>query len=767
MEVLMKLKLISICLLLKNCIFHDENEVLKLCNYFNLTQKGLDIAKELANELNDNFFSFDDIKSLLIFKSDIYNFIDYESIDMLGLITYLNTLISNGKITFPYIFDNILYQRYRNVINKELTSLEYDNTLLLLDGTPIGTYQFGPYIVGKLGIIETTNTRIFIPPSSIPLWHCPVEGCNTFHAVHLSKYPQLGKIYNFFKFISNKKWDKDIDIKEDFESKIIDKAKRYLPNQLWQIPLFIGTCFSVSELRSTFKLLLDNNGRIRSLFNNNSKLNGSSDEIIKKLNKEELMQLILLFDNIEIADSIERCIDNGQIIIPDTEIRENEFVDSKLAGLLIQNIECSRYGIRVISSFKSYPINRLYFITKKIFDTPNKIKNLNWKLSSISGFKIHTSDNYSMLENVLYDINPEEFVKKILFSEHDVVEKLFEVLEFGNYVIEANEIDFLVKKVLWKLGYNITFYSEEYMTILKSFERFKLVTLSENIYTDEYKNKIRSESINLFVSLEGFLQKCLYFLTWTLLSDHNNITKFSYKEKDAFKFSFDKLNGFSFSEEYKLNLNSNGNDTLYPIIEGFSALIQLSGDVYKDRYLNIKDEAELPSGSYESAFYFPFLHKSLIQDLDEENYTRVMEQISLFYDLLNTSTICEIRNATSHNRKHEQFPTIQKFKFFFDRLDEIFKHIEEHGIYPFVYNCIEESVDRYGKVNIRAINENGREIKFFRLGDEIFDSPAFEDPHIIVPLIKLRGFDAGFILKLVNDSEFTRMKENFPNRLSR
>lgn len=763
----MKKELISISFMLKYCVLKEDDDILKMNQFFEITDKGNAFLDKIINVEEESVLTKQDAESLLILLCDKYDVIKTETLNLTGIISCINTYIKEGKLLFPYLFDNILYQKYKAVIGLEKSGIDFDSTQQLLDGTPAGTYQFGPYTVGAFGVVESDVSRIYMPAKSIPLWHCPIEGCSTFHSVELARRPRKSKISEFLSRCNKVDFDKDVDLRKDYEYHIIGESQLYAPNKLWQLPLFMGSCFSIDELRKIFGVLLNYNGYIRKKIGHFDKLKGNAEEIANSLEKNEILQLLLLFENDKVANAVEECIDSGLIYIPDTEIRESQFLDHRMAGLLIQNIECSRYGIRVVSDMESYPINRLYKVTKEIYCGLNDIQNLNWKLSTALGFSLEETNDYSMLETVLYEIDPEDFIRKILFNDRETIRKLVNVLEFGYYEVSASNIDFLIKKVLWKLGYNISFNSLEHENIMKNLKKFKDVALGEQVYTDDYKNKIRSESINFFVLLEGYLQKCLFFTTWALLSDHYNVTRFKYNEKDAYNFSFDKLNGYSFSEDSILNLSKNGNDTLYPIIEGFRALTEICRMAYDEREDCLKDKVYLPSGSSESIFYFPFIHTSLIQDMERQSYIQVVELINKFYIEVNTSNVCEIRNATSHNRRHEQFPTYNEFCVLFNNLERIFLSIEELGLYPFVYNCTEKHITRYGKVKIITTNENGKELVFYNLGDEIIDKPDFKEPHIIVPLIRFRGFDAGLILKSVNDSDYTRMWSNFPNRLSR
>lgn len=487
------------------------------------------------------------------------------------------------------------------------------------------------------------------------------------------------------------------------------------------------------------------------------------------------MQLILLESNKKIVNSIEELIDENNIIIPATEIRKS-FNKNFLPGFDNEasttsfTCQCSKFGIRSIPLNQimldeQFGLKRLRLLLKKLYSTKEEIENLNWKLRHLNINGKRTNKKYEKLDYYISNNDIEEILLTLVFDDVDKLKKSFDILRFGNFFIpdSEKEEELLLNKIIWKLGFRLNTFPNELKIFWDRHQKFREECVKHNEYTEEVKELIRSKSINFFISLEEILQKSLSFMCWVLLSDHYKNTNFSYFYKEAEEIMFKYLNGYNLSEDHKLELDSRGKNTLYPLIEGFKVLALICEELKTNKTEYRKEEVNLPFGYKHDLCFFPFLHKHLILDL--ENFQRVITELKSLSQRLKNIDVCKIRNCTSHQREDEDFPPKKKLERFCYQIKEIIQSMEDLGIYPMVYRLHKKIKETYGRTKVKLINDANNVVELNLLNDNFFELPSFKDPLIFVPLLKLRSFDSGLRFSIKEESNYTKMWEDFPKRL--
>ncbi|NQV18766.1 MAG: hypothetical protein HQ534_09515 [Armatimonadetes bacterium] len=666
----------------------------------------------------------------------------------------LDQEIKKNKIKFPWIFGRTLYNKYFNEFNEQFKNLDFEDTMKLLNGTPQGVFQVGKYVIGPLGLLISSTKRHNLPQRSILLHHCSDPSCTAYHRTSLHSYPLLVEI--------EEEIDKHLPESEPSEfgqyfGMMIEEENEYYDyDQLSQSSKTIANIFGEKELKSLLKNVIEQNGNIRDSFPKLKEFKGSVDQIVNKLDKAKSFQLLLIEKDTEIIRVLEQLISEDIIHLPATEIRE---VHAPIAiGFYDIKHQCNKLGFRSISYY-NLSINRLNKLILHVNDDESEKQLLEWKLKFIKFDSLKQK-----LEYYTSDTDPQQVIKETILSGPVQIKKVFDFL-YGHFVLPNNEHDEkkLINKILWKLGFSINIYPNaisDFWSKLSNFENTVNKTMSS---TSGAKDEIRSSSVNLFVSLEQMLEESLSFSTWFLLSDHYFSTKFNYDFESARSFMCDKLEGSVVGSNDPLRFDKNGRNTLFPLSEGFTALINLCDLILKSpnkEYL--RDKAEYPS-FYEKTNYtsYPFLHKILLLDIKENCYQRLKEILSVVAPDFNKNNVLSIRNRLQHNR--EDFPNTTEILSACNSIRKIVSSLEENCLYPNVYLFKSMFSDKYKRVSYVFEDYKGNIINIQPTFEFIANKLiSMRDPQIILPQVCIGDSLEVIRFKYNESSEYLKYWKGFP-----
>src|ERR1019366_443708 len=178
--------------------------------------------------------------------------IDVEQTDPSGLIRALGRLTQDRAITFPWIFDHLLYDRAFALFPEQPDRLSKRESEQLLTDTPIGVFQVGKLVCGPGGIFESEQSRYMPPTRELLLWHCPDITCNAAHQSHLSggetKYSELR---SQIRSALNRR-----SLRSDWPQFLAGELIAYEWTDdfsLVNLPELLGSAFSASELKILLK----------------------------------------------------------------------------------------------------------------------------------------------------------------------------------------------------------------------------------------------------------------------------------------------------------------------------------------------------------------------------------------------------------------------------------------------------------------------------------------------------------------------------------
>jgi hypothetical protein len=735
----------------------------KLCDSIILSKEGekwLPIVQKTVNSISAKE------AKLAIFITFFHKeiFVDLNKTDFAAMKNVFHEEMLVGNIRFPWVYEHCLYDNYFEIISHNVDKLSYEDSLRLLEKCPQGVFQIRDIVVGPFGVLHSLSHRFLDPVTNVPLWHCSDPTCFALHPVNLSKGDC--KVFDAVKNF------KETLYKEEGPPSEWNILFRYLNGSsdhyddmnVDDFPWLLANAYSEGELRCLLKSLIDKESKaIRKQFLAANKfrdvLSGSSEEISKRLSKSQCLQLILLMPDNVIIQYLESLIDQAIIRIPPTEIRDPVLSRGR-GGYFNITSECSNLGVRFISKTRDISLARLKRLIKTIYKDGDKSEQLSWVLRKEEG-----ESPYEKLDRYLHLKEPRAIVNDLLLSNKEHLTKTLEILKYGLFSYSYEQEDKLINKILWKLGFDVKIFPTQQIIFWDRYEKFIEKVNVCQTYGESEKAIIRSEGVNLFVSLEEILDLSLSFSAWALLSDHFAVTKFRYCSSDARQLMASCLNGRRIGEGRALELNPNGKNTLYHLICGFKALADYCEETLKGgsaKYQRPKEE--LPGFfNVTDIETFPFLHKRLIFDLREIDVNRIVNALKDATDILEKSSICEIRNRIDHGGR--EFPNREEIVRACQEVKRTINLFEESGICPLVYFYFGSQHDSYGRKSMIFKNCRGKEIKVFRPSQfNACGIPSLDKPLIFFPYLHVDDSFEIVRYGIEENSDFKEIWENYPKR---
>lgn len=684
--------------------------------------------------------------------------VDVLKTDIKAIEKLLNTQVLDNSLIHPWTYGRLLYDKYFETFEEQEEILKPKDVIKLLDKTPKGVFQVGNYIIGSLGLTKSNVTRFIPPKRSVKLWHCADPSCTKFHEVHLSSgdsiMPELiSEIDYLLRFEMPSDWVRfyfDLIEHEDFYYDI---------NRIIQTPYLLINTFGDSEIKSLLKDIIDNDKSFRANLPNTKKFKGSSDDILKAIDKDICFQLLLQGSDESNIKSLEKLIDEQTIVIPATEIRRP--TTRVASGFFRIHHECNQLGIRSVSTTSNICLRQLNNLLNKIYSEASLQQQLDWKLRHYEGETLKEKlEAYTLKEE------PKKIIRETILSGPTQIAQTFKYL-FGHFTMPTTieEEEKLIDKILWKLGFDINIFPNQLQKFWERLQNFKETTRSCVVFNDTDKEKIRSSAVNFWISLEEILEQTLSFITWTLLSDHFQKTHFKYNFEEARNFMCEKLHGHVVGSSDPLMFDNKGKNTLFPLTEGFTALLEICETLLNEGAEKHKrSEDEMPSFWHKAELVsFPFESKVFLFDIKSSNYKLLVQFLSEIPKAFSQNNVLSVRNRTQHKR--DDFPSQDEILNACNAVENIINKIEINGIYPNVFLFKSSTIDKFNRVNHDFEDYKGRNISlkptFEFSGSRL---PGARTPQIIIPILKIGNSHELLRFKYEESSSYLKYWKNFPRK---
>jgi hypothetical protein len=333
-------------------------------------------------------------------------------------------------------------------------------------------------------------------------------------------------------------------------------------------------------------------------------------------------------------------------------------------------------------------------------------------------------------------------------------------------VEDLNDGKFL-DRLLWKVGFDLPRFSDTLVLLRRRLESFSQELLAVGTLREERnRERIRSAGVNLFVSVEEFLEQIVCFNVWLLASDHFLGTKFRYDATAARRKVLEVLGPTIKSGEVEVTWNGENANTLGSLMAylntAASWMKALTGG---QREPLIRPEADLPNFAEDKFRVFPFRHRTLWADSDFGCLERLANSFAAIVTKISQSNLAAIRNGLDHRRDEAGFPKIDEMLAFVAHFREAVDIADINRFFPKEFWLEKTHEDRFGRQEFEFKDYLGR--------SHIFYGPSFvhglpvvspESPLIVAPGNLLGFANAEIVFKFRETSIYSRYWDGYPRR---
>jgi hypothetical protein len=537
--------------------------------------------------------------------------IDYEESDVEGAETLLSLIAAAEDAKWPYVFGNELYKKFNLTYGGNRTEfLEAPEVMSLLADSPAGIFQVGTLISGPLGFLHSEQQRLTPPLLTMPLWHCSDVGCGALHGVEAR---QFNSAFTSFMRDSSRALADEMGPRSEWRKALdsVSKGESPLSGRLYgDMPAVICDCITGDEVQILCERALRSaaGSRVRQLVKGMA--SGPPEEVVRGLQSGACRNLLLLFKDLDLVAFMDELISTGKIAIPPTEVRRPRTYTS--LGYNDHRTSLSSLGARATWQ---QAILRLQGEIWQAYSESNALGDLEWKIRRTKGQA--TGLRVALMEYIRQS-GPEETVRNLIFPSQLVNEKIEKQLQFQLSASDTEEDS--AKKLLWKFGFSIPRFGRDQELMRNRMAEFKAATLRMPPRpTEEDRAALRSIGVNLFISVEGFLEDLLAFNVWLISADHFVGTRFEYNKAKALLAVREQLGEFIGSGESKVYWNCDGANTLGTLLTYLAAFRNwLAGRRQTDRSILERDPQDLPHFADNPLWSFPFRHTALWADVPED-----------------------------------------------------------------------------------------------------------------------------------------------------
>jgi hypothetical protein len=187
------------------------------------------------------------------------------------------------------------------------------------------------------------------------------------------------------------------------------------------------------------------------------------------------------------------------------------------SGHRIRTQICRRWDFAV----KFEPLVHLISVIRRAYQRFALINELEWRVKGDS-----SRSTYEALVSFVRTKGPAEAARELILSSAQITGAVCEDLQFSvGYVNAADTaaVDFL----LWKLGFNPMQFDDSLPRFKARLSEFnEVILVSSPINTEDARERLRAAGVNVFVSVEDFLDRLSSYNVWLLSSDHFLVSTF-------------------------------------------------------------------------------------------------------------------------------------------------------------------------------------------------------------------------------------------------
>ncbi len=678
-----------------------------LGKFVSLTPEGEE-ARKLLSEI-DSSLSEGNVHAIL-FAVFAHNdlFIDFPNSSSEGIMGVISKEVRESRIRYPYTYHRELIDRYFSLFGASLIrSLDAKQTQSLLEGSPQGVFQIGQYCSGPFGLIKSEYSRFIPIQIEAEIAQCEKLSCRIMHKVQwrTSETAAGDAFGNLVQRLRNV-WGTSPPWTAVFADFLFPDSSFYSAISSDGLLQLLSNSLSDGELKELFRGCLNDPSTgfrltVNSVIVGASKKSG--DLILDDLNRAQMLQLFLQMSDEDLCRKLDDVIMSGLITIHPTEVRFPRF-NSRVKGSFIKTApQISHLGVRFAHSENAVLLLMNYL---KLAVDP---LTLDWELMSVEGNSLDEK-----LEKCINETEVRDVLERFALRSKESFESITNYLKYGSFSSPKTlgERQALVDKLLWKFGFEVTQSNDSSGILRHRLNELDLVLKKSTENIDE----LRSTAVNLFVSLETFLDESISFVSFSLINDHFIGAKngrFGYSISSGREIVHKFLNGGTRSSGSEIKLSDNGHNNLFGLIHSFRELglfVQecLGNEVFEKqmrRPLN-----EFPRWARNnSPLFFPFEHSVFFYDLDPIKLHEVLDVLSRVTQTLIGAKVDAVRNRVPHGNR--EFPSRDELSLVHTACDEVLFLLEKYGCSANVFALGESFIDQHGRVTRWYVDQFGSRVR--------------------------------------------------------
>lgn len=638
----------------------------------------------------------------------------------------ISSEVTQRRIHFPYIFGRELHDTAAEFF-PERTNLNNRQTIELLRKLPIGVFQAGRTVVGPYGCTYSDIPRELVPSLNVPGYLCSDETCSAIHTIFLSTASSsISKARTWISDFIEQNYSDAEDEHVDIVREAI--ARDVLPFSIDSSDNLIDVLsdgLNENELRGVVDLLLRQSFKDKSRRTDIAKRLGAAivnpSDYVSGLGRPHLMQIALLYPDLDICNAVDEAVSSGVIRIQDFEVRVSK-VRRWDPDATEPDAQIGMRGVRFVDTPSSgYVARRLLRLLHNIYYESEV-----WDAADLAYALEAPPDlnDAELLGRAVQELSPTEIFSRLILPNRPIMmmaaEKLG-IFNFGNF--SRND---LLDRMLWKIGaINAAAFTELDRVAEHA---SKLATANE---LGEGEDTLRSHSANLFAALEQVLRRSLTFCTWALTVDH-------YLSNDGFEYDpllssgvLQFIETHAPTEEPELQLRIDGVNSLTALGAGFVRLAKSLRKLQPEPYRRPEHQIPVQSIALARLFAFPFTVPFM--NLAESARSEVLTELQATGRLIQDDNLIEVRNAPTHGR---DFPSTSKISEGLSRVESLVRHLRETGFYPRLFGFSSLRRDELGREKL--LYESGdTEVVLTRPQWELAPRfPVGERQLVIVPIAR-------------------------------
>ena len=674
----------------------------------------------------------------------------------------IHDALTKQHLKIPHRFGRKLYDRFNDDFRTTRTDhLMYPFACELLDGQAQGVCQMGYAVTGPLGLLSSASGRYTPPSLRVPLWHCSDTGCEALHRVRLLDNPEgyAGAV---------EKLRQDRRQKHGPPSEWVAVLSRYIrgddqPRAYFDIAAFLADALTPKELDALFRFALATRvgPAIRLTLDecsNGAPLgSGRPDEIADRLSHVQQLQAALCCSD----DDLVWLLDEGvrtEVLQPSaSRTRRSRHVPSRVCNGDTKT-ELGRLGAR---STRGNSMASLAMRIWSAYESNGLVDDLKWHLRSHRGQSPRVA-----LMNYLRDSDLGTTVQDLVLSNPRVTQYFQDCLT-GLELTGERQRD--IDTLLWKAGFDLPVFMDGYgySRLRDRLTAFDEVVLSAGRpLTEDDMEGIRGIGVNLFVSVEAFIEELLAYQIWLLSSDHFVTTQFEYSHAQACSRVPDVLGTQVTAGSETFTWSVDGKNNLSTLLAYLSATAEWAAQLPStDPEPLLRPTDDLPFYAEDPHLEFPFRHTQLWADCDQEELRTYVGALEEVVKKVNRSRSAEVRNGIDHKRRKDEYPDPDTMRAAVMELRDALDLADTQRLIPKAFWLTSVKTDRAGRQIWELYDYRGRTLVLhgpnltWRRPDYSYDQPK-----VVAPM-NLLGLPNGEITFYIHyETEYERYWSNYPRR---